>query len=571
MAWAWAKKLGSISLGQGQGPIAERMITEAIQKGTWVLLQNCHLCVSWMPDLERICEKITPETVSPQFRMWLTSMPSDKFPVTILQNGIKMTNEPPRGLRANLTQSYLSIDDDLFDGCTKPAEWKKMLFGLSFFHALVQERRKFGPLGWNIPYEFNMPDFRISVRQLRMFIDKYKEIPYDALVYLTGHCNYGGRVTDDWDRRTLISILSIFYTANIHKDSYKFSPSEHYFAPAQGDKASYLSYIKTLPVNETPEVFGLHDNANLTFARNETTNMLSTVVSLQPRTTGGSGKSADDVVGDSAKDILNKIPEPFDLGEVSKKYPIMYEESMNTVLQQELIRFNRLIKVVRSSLINLQKAVKGLVVMSGDLEQVMTSLFNGQVPEMWAKKAYPSLKPLSSWVSDLLERLKFFQDWIDNGAPNIFWISGFFFTQSFLTGVLQNYARKHKLPIDIISFDFDFQKGVPERAPPDGAYVRGTFMEGARWDPETMAINESLPRQLFVSMPVLHLSPMKTDEINTHRVTYSCPMYRTLARRGTLSTTGHSTNYVMQVQIPSKKAEHHWVLRGVALFCALAD
>ena len=171
----YADRLSIVSLGQGQGPYAKQLIDNGTKTGDWVILQNCMLAKSWMPELEQIVFDIQERArqpggggINPSFRLYLTSAPADYFPVSILQNGVKMTNEPPKGFRANLLRSFGNLvkTDDFECSEMSPEKvrpWKKLLCGLGFFHANIQERRKFGPLGWNIRYAFDESDLETSI------------------------------------------------------------------------------------------------------------------------------------------------------------------------------------------------------------------------------------------------------------------------------------------------------------------------------------------------------------------------------------------------------------------------
>ncbi|CAH0718440.1 unnamed protein product, partial [Brenthis ino] len=512
------KRFESISLGQGQGPLAEAMMKVGCDFGNWVFFQNCHLSPSWMPTLELNVEQIVPEQVHKDFRLWLTSTPSPFFPVALLQNGYKMTVEPPRGIKANLLKAYMNQVPDFLD----------------YFNSADNK----------------VPNFKM-------------------LTYTAGHINYGGRVTDDWDRRCLLYLLSDYYTTAVLNDRCVFDESGAYKQqPSWFTIDDYTNYIRTLPLNDDPSLFGLHSNANISYAMSETSSCINTLSNLQPKEVSGEGGiTAEEKTELVSKEILGVLPTLLDQKYIATTYPVSYKESLNTVLIQEAIRYNKLLTVINNSLKDLQKALKGLVVMSEALESMSGSLARNAVPDMWSSRAYPSLKPLAAWVKDLCLRVQFMQSWADGGIPKVFWISGFYFPQAFLTGALQNYARKHVIAIDTVAYAFEALPGPPAKKPDDGCCVSGLFLEGARWNVTDMALEESRPKELHTEMAIIYMKPEQNHRLASGL--YECPAYKTLARAGTLATTGHSTNYVMTVELATHKPQAHWIKRGVALFCAL--
>merc|ERR1719444_232626 len=136
------------------------------------------------------------------------------------------------------------------------------------------------------------------------------------------------------------------------------------------------------------------------------------------------------------------------------------------------------------------------------------------------KVSFPSLKPLSGYVADLVARIHFFSVWVEEGHPSTYWLPGFFFTQSFLTGQLQNYARKLKLAIDTLGWSFTvlkkaFANQESFTKPEQGCYIFGLYMEGARWCDDQGCIEESMPKVLFTEIPYMHWVPVIRAEDTT--------------------------------------------------------
>ncbi|KAG5894356.1 hypothetical protein JTB14_031917 [Gonioctena quinquepunctata] len=560
----------SISLGQGQAPMATKMIQNGAKEGNWVFLANCHLSLSWMPKLDKIVEMLQSGKVNKNFRLWLSSSPHPEFPISILQAGIKMTTEPPKGLRANLKRLYQLITEEQFTLCEHPEKYKKLLFSLCFFHSILLERKKFQQLGWNVIYSYNDSDFQVSENLLTIYLNEYQTTPWDALKYLIAGISYGGHVTDDWDRRLLTTYINQFF----HEDSlsvayFRLSSLATYYIPRDGSVQSYLDYITLLPTVDRPEAFGQHPNADINSLILESRMLFETLMSLQVQTFTGAEESKEERVAALAADVLLKLPKVIDY-ELAEKLMGVNKTPLDIVLLQEIQRYDLLLVSIRSSLENLQKGIAGLVVMSTGLEEVFNCIYSGRVPPAWLK-AYPSMKLLGSWTRDLVARVEHFTIWAETTRPPMFfWLAAYTFPTGFLTAVLQTTARANELPIDSLSWEFtvlNVEENQIQLAPENGVYVKSTFLEGAGWDKKNGMLIEPQPMQLVCPMPLIHFKPVEQLKKKTKGL-YSCPCYYFPIRTG----SGNRPAFVVAVDLKSgHETADFWIKRGTALLLSLAN
>lgn len=554
-----------ISLGQGQARLAEKLIEDGMVAGEWVFLANCNLSMSWMPALDKIIETLQYKTVSESFRLWLSSSPSSDFPASILQYCIKITTEPPQGIKANLKRLYDSVSPDKYSKCQNTIIYRKLFFSLCFFHAVILERRQFQQLGWNIIYSFNDSDFEISNSLLSLYLDEYRqETPWRALKYLIADINYGGHVTDDWDRRLLKTYINQYFCESIITEKRPLlSLLSTYYVPEDNDLDSCKQYVDLLPTYDRAEAFGCSSNAEISAKISETRFFFSSLLMLEVNRATGADQNSEKKLKELFIDLNSKIPQQVNLDDLStligpKKTPY------DVVLLQETARYNNLLRTVVTGLDKLLKAVDGYEVMSFELESIAGSIIDGQVPKQWLN-VYLSMKPLGSWIRDLIQRVQFFTGWANTmHPPNFFWLGAFTFPTSFLTAVLQTHSRLQKVSIDQLSWNFGvladehLYKDYLERS----VLVNGLYLEGAGWSQKNQCLQDPVPMELICKMPTIVFEPSKMVKKKSNQL-YECPAYYTPDRAVSFITA-------IDLKAGPQKSDV-WVKVGAAILLNLAN
>jgi dynein heavy chain len=562
----------NVSMGQGQDVVAMEKLELAHKQGHWVILNNVHLMPRWLVELEKKLDEFAEEGSHESFRVFLTSDPNKQIPIGVLNRSIKLTNEPPTGLKANLKRAFCSFSKEKHDELE--TKTKAILFGLCHFHAVMIERKKFGPKGFNMMYPFSLGDLRDSATCLINYMENAgSKLPWEDLRYIFGQIMYGGHIVNDFDRLLCVTYLDHFLRDELldEMELFPFVEDERsvsFKSPSPTTYDRYLDHIEENFKGDTPLAFGLHPNAEIGFRTEQSETLFRTLQELQPREASGGEmvQSPQHVAENILNDILERFGETrFDVEEIDRS--IEEKGPFQNVFLQECDQMNTLLVEVARSLHELNLGFAGELTMSDDMETIMNCLFLDRIPPSWAKLAWPSLRPLASWLHDMSMRIVQLQDWVANPleVPRVTWLSGLINPQSFLTAVMQQTAQAHGQELDKLVVQTDVTKkasaddvDAPSR---DGAYISGLFLQGARWDTKTAIVDKSLPREMYCPMPVINVRAVSAEK-GLETGVYKCPVYKTESRGPT---------FVFRAQLRTKSPPARWIMAGVALICDIVE
>jgi dynein heavy chain len=558
----------NVAMGQGQDVVAMSNLELAHRNGHWVVLNNIHLMPNWLIELEKKLDEFALDGSHAKFRLFLSSDPANSIPIGLLNRCIKITNEPPAGLKANIKRAFASLNKETFDEFD--SKMKSILFGLCHFHAIMLERKQYGPMGFNMMYPFSIGDLRDSAVVLSNYMENSGggKIPWADLRYIFGEIMYGGHIVNDFDRALANTYLEFYMREELLDEMEMFPYNEEEknvsftcCAPTTFDK--YLEHIDLGLTQDTPIAFGLHPNAEIDFRTTMSNKIMSTLLELQPRE-GGSGEGAmspDEIAQGVTSDIIDRFAEKrFDTEDISRS--LEEQGPYQNVFLQEMEVMNNLLSEIVRSLKELLLGFAGELTISDAMDTLKNSLFLDVIPGTWYKRAWPSQRKLATWLLDFQLRLNQLEEWSNNPLeiPKVTWISGFVNPQSFLTAICQVTAQRNQWELDKLITWTDITKKYNidevEAHSRDGAYIIGMSMQGARWDSQAGFLDRSKPKEMFFRMPVVNVKALATDKVESNQTVYICPSYKTTQRGPT---------YVFCAQLKSKAPPGKWVLAGVAL------
>jgi len=618
-----------VSMGEEMEIPAKANITNGFRDGFWVILNNCHLSLEFMAEMEDILNPKGVE-VHEQFRLWITCQENKEFPLGLLQMAIKVTTEPPKGLKAGLARTYQTmVNQDFLEKVEPYEKWRNIVFTVCFMHSIVQERRKYGPLGFCIPYEFNTSDLEASLHYIENHMTAAyatnSPVQWKAVQYMVCDVQYGGRITDNMDRHLFGTYGQIWITEKIFTEhEFVFnnsSPEFAYIVPDRNELPKYMEYISAMPEKDSPQVFGLNSSAEMSFRLAESSAMLNVLIDTMPKDSGASGgKTKEEEVREKAEELLKQLPEAF--REIDVKESIQRAQCprgldpsknipLHIFLQQEIDQFSKILAIVRTMLTDIGYAIDGSIIMTEKLVAAIGQLYDFRVPREWqfdpTGVEISWLTPsLGGWIKGLVDRHYQLFNWLtrmNSGRPQSFWLTGFYNPQGFLTAVLQEVTRMHaeqKWSLDMVEPKFTPEKEIIQgddgrvekqlTPKPEGVFIHGLYLEGAQWSKQGQCLEEQTGKDLYFQFPIMHVTAQSTqvvqdrnpraggknDQANIEKTYYYCPVYKVPKRNDKYLVTKVYLRPEPAIPQDTKgkqkddsgiRAKDNWTLKGVALLC----
>ncbi|WWC63949.1 uncharacterized protein I303_106555 [Kwoniella dejecticola CBS 10117] len=486
-----------VAMGSTEGfTLADQAIANAARTGTWVLLKNVHLAPGWLAQLEKRLHSLSPNR---NFRLFLTMETNPVIPVNILRQSRIIMNEPPPGVRANLLDTLKGIPQSRLS--SGPTEKSRLFFLLAWFHAVVQERLRYLPLGWSKGYEFNDSDFDAALNTIDAWLTALAkgkanvdpaQIPWVALSTLIKQAVYGGRVDSDYDQRVVDAFVDKVFTARAYDPDFKLV--EHsdggLIVPEGTQMSHFIAWAQALPEREPPAWLSLPSTAEGLVAAAEGDALM--VKLRKMRTTDDEEDESGPATTSGRPAWMNALKAHAEGWLSTLPKGIATPQNDNSPLSRfhlrEVSTGSKLLQRIRRDLSELVQVCSGDLKQTNELRALMSDLNKGTVPTHWKKFKMPKGTAVASYIANLCERLKQLEEIATSqrqGGAGI-WLGGLFQPEAFITATRQAVAHKQGWSLEQLVLSVDVEKTGGESS----FTIQGLNLQGASWTSDQLVLND---------------------------------------------------------------------------------
>jgi dynein heavy chain 1 len=588
------KQITSIAIGSAEGfSQADKAINSASKSGRWVMLKNVHLAPQWLVQLEKKLHSLSPHA---NFRLFLTMEINPRLPVNLLRAGRVFVFEPPPGVRANLLRTFSTLPASRMSRA--PNERSRLYFLLAWFHAIIQERLVYAPLGWSKRYEFNESDLRCACDTIDIWIDNVamgrsnlppEKVPWDAFRTLLAQCIYGGKIDNEFDQRLMNSFVEKLFTTKSFEAAYTLVADidglkdKHILMPEGNRREQFVQWAESLGDNQTPSWLGLPNTAEkvlLTSLGNEMINKLLKMQMLEDddELAYSPAEKDEEVVHREADGrpawmrILSN-----DLLEWSKMLPKSLSAMKRTVdnIRDPLFRFfEREVNAGIQMLMDVRRDIDDAIsICLGEKKQtnhhrvLLAALAKSIIPKVWQRYTIPHGTTVINWMIDFNERIKqlqlISQASQQGGASALknlhLWLGGMFIPEAYITATRQYVAQANSWSLEELCLQVDVKDGKADVRLDDCSFgVTGLRLQGAICLNNALQLSSSIKTDL----PLICLKWVRYDSFKPSPTRVTLPVYLNPTRAQLLFTVDFET-----VGEGSGKG-HSFYERGVALMAS---